>query len=540
MVMTRRRGECLAACVCFAALAWVGCGAASSDGATPGADTQLGVALDTSSDAAASADGLQAGPDSTSDAAGAGKDATPADAIHDAQVDAAAGDATVADAAPDAQADAAADASCGVCDDNNPCTQEVCLQAKCSHVPLTDSATAAHPCDDGKPCTAADACQQGTCKGKPLRWQATFGGSDDDAAHDAAPLSDGGAFVVGHTRSKGNGGRDAWLLRVDRFGALVFDVTLGDGEDQAAYGAHRVGDVGLAVGAWRHAGDPRPRGFLHAALLEGGAPAGSHVFALQEATELHAVRAGSGQTGGMRTLAAGYVEDAKGDLRMVAARMDPISYAPLWVKPYGTTGFDVAWDVAVAAEGGFVVLGDTAPGGEGPHTWLVRLDDNGAVTWQRTYFQDGEDSGWGLAIHTDPALQITGIVVAGQRKPKGAAAAEGWLMRADATGNIVWQQSFPASGGATAFDVAVSQGGQVVVGRAVPKQGKAKATMWHGDGKGGLDWTASPPTPADVESEASAALVHNDGLGLAGRVGVGKAADALVVRLGLKGEPSCP
>ncbi len=547
MAKTRRPSANAAALACFAALALAGCGAEKSDVPDDHADGALDQRGESSDD------GQAAATDAVTDSAKSGQDAAQADGAADKDANAA--DAMKLDIAdsidtadsvdtaisPDSTVDAAIDATCGPCDDNSPCTQDGCQQGKCSHAPLTDSATAAHPCDDGKPCTAADACQQGSCKGKPLRWQVTFGGSDDDVAHDAAPLSDGGAFVVGHTRSKGGGGRDAWLLRVDRFGALTFDVTLGDAEDQAAYGAHRVGDVGLAVGAWRHKGDPRPRGFLHAVALAGGAPIGSHVFSLQEATELHAVRAGAGQSGGVRTIAAGYVEDAKGDLRMVAARMDPSSHAPIWVKPYGTSGFDVAWDASVAAEGGFVVLGDTAPGGEGPHTWLVRLADSGAVTWQRTYFQDGEDSGWGLALHTDPAQQLTGIAVAGQRKAKGATTAVAWLMRADAVGNMLWQQSFPAAGAATAFDVAVSEAGHVVVGRAAPTPGDAKAAMWRVDGKGGLDWTVSLASPAAAgDSEANAALVYTDGLGLAGRVGSGKSADVLVARLGPKGEQSCP
>ena len=50
------------------------------------------------------------------------------------------------------------------CDDKNPCTLDTCnIGSGC--LPLALSAV---DCDDGDSCTAPDACQSGTCKGKPL------------------------------------------------------------------------------------------------------------------------------------------------------------------------------------------------------------------------------------------------------------------------------------------------------------------------------------------------------------------------------------
>ena len=43
----------------------------------------------------------------------------------------------------------------------------------------------------------------------------TFGGSEDDYANSIVSLSDGGFAIAGYTESKGAGGRDMWLLRLD-------------------------------------------------------------------------------------------------------------------------------------------------------------------------------------------------------------------------------------------------------------------------------------------------------------------------------------
>jgi hypothetical protein len=51
------------------------------------------------------------------------------------------------------------------CDDNNPCTVDSCapLNGGCVNQPAPPNT----PCDDGNPCTTDDACNAGTCLGKP-------------------------------------------------------------------------------------------------------------------------------------------------------------------------------------------------------------------------------------------------------------------------------------------------------------------------------------------------------------------------------------
>ncbi len=46
------------------------------------------------------------------------------------------------------------------CDDANPCTQDECSPAGCTHTPLDGA-----PCDDADPCTLDDACLAGSCQG---------------------------------------------------------------------------------------------------------------------------------------------------------------------------------------------------------------------------------------------------------------------------------------------------------------------------------------------------------------------------------------
>ena len=47
------------------------------------------------------------------------------------------------------------------CDDEDPCTDDTCLDGGCLHIP------GVAPCDDGDPCTVRDACSGGACAGEP-------------------------------------------------------------------------------------------------------------------------------------------------------------------------------------------------------------------------------------------------------------------------------------------------------------------------------------------------------------------------------------
>ena len=59
-----------------------------------------------------------------------------------------------------------------------------------------------------------------------MAWNKTFGGTLSDKAYAAAGTA-GGCVVVGDTRSKGEGETDAWIIKVDANGNLLWDKAVG-------------------------------------------------------------------------------------------------------------------------------------------------------------------------------------------------------------------------------------------------------------------------------------------------------------------------
>lgn len=78
-------------------------------------------------------------------------------------------------------------------------------------------------------------------------WERRYGGGERDYAARARPLGDGGAIVVGATKSKGAGKNDAWILRLDRDGLRLWDLTLGGKANDVATDVVPMADGGFAV-----------------------------------------------------------------------------------------------------------------------------------------------------------------------------------------------------------------------------------------------------------------------------------------------------
>jgi hypothetical protein len=59
-------------------------------------------------------------------------------------------------------------------------------------------------------------------------WNKTFGGSEEDSCTQAIEMSDGGFTLIGSTHSFDIGNGDAWVIRIEEDGDLIWNVTIGD------------------------------------------------------------------------------------------------------------------------------------------------------------------------------------------------------------------------------------------------------------------------------------------------------------------------
>ncbi|HTR49512.1 MAG TPA: hypothetical protein VMJ10_02330 [Kofleriaceae bacterium] len=109
--------------------------------------------------------------------------------------------------------------------------------------------------------------------------------------------------------------------------------------------------------------------------------------------------------------------------------------------------------IATAADGNVYVAGYLAG------AWLVKLDPTGAVVWQKLYASADSD----FSITTVVATPDLGALVAGEAVPTSNGTPAAWIAKVDATGSIVWQQTYDV--GMVAAIAPTSDGGWIATGQ---------------------------------------------------------------------------
>ena len=63
-------------------------------------------------------------------------------------------------------------------------------------------------------------------------WDRTFGGSKDDEGYSIVKAKDGDFLITGYTIPSGKGGRDLWVLKINSKGNKQWDKTFGMAGDE--------------------------------------------------------------------------------------------------------------------------------------------------------------------------------------------------------------------------------------------------------------------------------------------------------------------
>lgn len=113
----------------------------------------------------------------------------------------------------------------------------------------------------------------------------------------------------------------------------------------------------------------------------------------------------------------------------------------IWATVSGGIQHDRAQSIQRTDDGGLIVVGSTASFGAGAgDVWLLKYDSEHTLLWSRTFGGSGIDQGWSVKQTVDG-----GFVIAGMTQSQGAGSADGWLIKTDAEGNMVWNRTFGTS-----------------------------------------------------------------------------------------------
>jgi len=236
-----------------------------------------------------------------------------------------------------------------------------------------------------------------------LAWQNTFGGNIDDYALSVQQTTDGGYIVAGATTSFGAGDCDVYVLKINPDGSLAWEKTFGgNGEDQAA--------------------------------------------SIQQTTDGGYVVAGVTTSFGA------------GDCDVYVLKINPDG-SLAWEKTFGGNGEDQAASIQQTTDGGYIVAGVTTSfGASGYDVYVLKLNSDGSLAWQKTYGGDAADYASSIQQTTDG-----GYIVAGNTWPFGAGNYDVCVLKLNSDGSLAWQKTFGGEGQDQAYSIQQTTGGGYIV-----------------------------------------------------------------------------
>lgn len=108
-----------------------------------------------------------------------------------------------------------------------------------------------------------------------------------------------------------------------------------------------------------------------------------------------------------------------------------------WNKTYGTSGYETARDL-ILTDDGYIILGETTSFGAGENdVWLIKIDSLGNMQWNKTYGGIGSDRGWKIIETSD-----NGYSIAGFTNSFGVGGNDYWLFKIDSNGIVQLNLTF--------------------------------------------------------------------------------------------------
>jgi regulation of enolase protein 1 (concanavalin A-like superfamily) len=215
---------------------------------------------------------------------------------------------------------------------------------------------------------------------------------------------------------------------------------------------------------------------------------------------------------------AGYTSSyGAGGLDMWLVKTDA-NGVPTWNQSYGGTGREIAYALIQTVDGGFALAGYTDSfGADGRDMWLVKTDANGVATWNQSYGGTGGDSASALVQTVDGGFALAGEIT----KFFGAyycSQRDMWLVKTDANGVPIWNQSYGGTGADSAFAlVQTVDGGFALAGftESFGAAGEGDMGLVKTDANGVLTWNQSY---GGTEHDSASALIQtvDGGFALAG------------------------
>jgi Secretion system C-terminal sorting domain len=173
------------------------------------------------------------------------------------------------------------------------------------------------------------------------------------------------------------------------------------------------------------------------------------------------------------------------DYNLIAIKTDAEGVEE-WTTIFQSQEWEWADHVINAPGGGYVIAGRTAGlGAGGFDALLVKINNDGEILWTNSFGGAEEDRAYCVREDTDGGFLVCG------RTKSFSGPWNGYLVKTDSAGNLVWQKNYGANTYTLAFYAQRTEDGGIIISGRTQSLGQTDATLIKTDSVGNVVWQNS-------------------------------------------------
>jgi hypothetical protein len=329
-------------------------------------------------------------------------------------------------------------------------------------------------------------------------WTRTYGGRHNEWGHSVQQTSDGGYIIAGETGSFGAGRWDAYIVKTGAGGDTLWTRVYGDTLDDGGYSVQQTTDGGYIVAGYTHSFGPGDADVYLIKTDASGDTVWTRTYGGTGVESAESVQ----QTSDGGYVIAGYTDSFGAVGHDVYLIKTDASGDTVWTRRYGGTGWERGHSVQQTSDGGYIIAGYTDSFGAGQtDVYLIKTGAEGETLWTRTFGGANWERGNSVQQTTDG-----GYIIGGWTSSFGAGSNDVYLIRTDASGDTVWTRTYGGTGAEEGHSIQQTARGRYIIGGWTSSFGAGQSDFYlirlkEGRWKVKEEKLPLPPTPGRGNGE---------------------------------------
>ncbi|MEI6816597.1 MAG: T9SS type A sorting domain-containing protein [Bacteroidota bacterium] len=375
------------------------------------------------------------------------------------------------------------------------------------------------------------------CLAQPaIQWEKSLGGTSDDIINGITQTNDGGFIVCGQSRSQdddviGNHGNwDAWIVKLNTFGTLQWAKCYGGSYDDNFYSIRQANDGGYICAGYTNSNDGdvsgnhgydawiikiNDIGAIQWSKCFGGSSGSSEAHSIIQTSDGNYVftgytRANDGDVNGNHDTTGHYWDGW-------VVKLDSQGTI-IWQKCYGGTSLDGFNTIISSSTGGYLLSGFCLSNdGDGCNNhdfgqgdfWIVKIDTIGHIQWSNCFGGNGSDEAVSVMQTLDGGYAIGGYTSTSNNADVMCGYHSWyvlWVTKISDSGSLQWAKCYADTIAIGGFLAPSNDSGFVIIGNS---------SYWGAwlvklDVGGNMNWSGRYGS-TNGEEDASGIIHCNDG-----------------------------